>query len=92
LLISPCLTAIPGAVEPRFFLPLQLLIYMLVCFGPAGAAASFVRWSRLQRIALSGSYVAFIALCLWLSSSTRDKIEYPEATRPAVEQTVGVRR
>src|SRR4029453_15870996 len=35
ILVSPCLSAIPGAVEPRFFLPLQLVGYMLVCFGPA---------------------------------------------------------
>jgi hypothetical protein len=69
LLVIPCMTAVTGAVEPRFFLPLQLLIYMLVCFGPAWQT-SLLGGSVGRRVGLAVSYVAFVLVCLTLSSAT----------------------
>lgn len=69
LLVIPCVTAVTGAVEPRFFLPLQLLIYMLVCFGPASRASLF-GGSVGRRVGLAVSYVAFVLVCVTLSSAT----------------------
>jgi hypothetical protein len=79
LLLSASLTAVPGAVEPRFFLPVQLLIYMLVCFAPA-TRASFIGGSVRRRIGLTVSYAAFVLVCLTLSSETLAQIEHPETT------------
>lgn len=76
VLVSPCLTAIPGAIEPRFFLPLQILIYMLVCFGPA-TRASFVEGGLGRRVALAATYAAFLLVCVSLSSATLAQIEHP---------------
>ena len=69
VLVSTCLTAIPGAVEPRFFLPLQLLIYMLVCFAPATHATIF-GGSVARRAGVAVAYVAFVLVCVTLSSAT----------------------
>jgi hypothetical protein len=79
LLIVPCVTAVTGAVEPRFFLPLQLLIYMLVCFGP-GTRASLLGGGMGRRVGLAVSYVAFILVCLTLSSATLAQLENPGPT------------
>jgi hypothetical protein len=79
VLVSPCLTAIPGAVEPRFFLPLQMLIYMLVCFGPNPGAA-FLAGGAGRRVALVASYAAFVVACLTLSSATLAQLEHPGPT------------
>jgi hypothetical protein len=76
VLLSPCLAAIPGAVEPRFFLPLYALAYMLVCFGPE-TRALFHAGSQTRRVALASSYVAFVIVCLTLSAATRAQIEHP---------------
>jgi hypothetical protein len=77
LLLIPCVTAVTGAVEPRFFLPLQALIYMLVCFGPA-TQASLLGGDVGRRVGLAVSYVAFVLVCLTLSSATLAQIEHPE--------------
>jgi len=79
LLVSPCLTALPTAVEPRFFLPLQALVYMLVCFGPGTGRSLFGETSG-RRAGLLVSYVAFLAVCLSLSSATLAQLEHPGPT------------
>ena len=79
MLLIPCVTAVTGAVEPRFFLPLQLLIYMLVCFGPA-TRASLLGGGVGRRVGLAVSYAAFVLVCLTLSSATLAQIEYPGPT------------
>lgn len=79
ILASPCLTAIPGPVEPRFFLPLQLLIYMFACFGP-GTRVFLLGDGSQRRIALGLSYTAFILVCLTLSSETLSHLQYPGPT------------
>ncbi len=85
IFVSPCLSAIPSAAEPRYFLPLHLLVYMLVCFGPA-ARASFVPVSRTRRAALASAYVAFVALCLTASLAARSQIEHPPPAASAEQR------
>jgi len=80
--LSPCLSAVPGGIEPRFFLPAHVLVYMLVCFGPA-ARESFVPVRRTRRAALASIYVAFVALCLTASLEARSQIEHPRPTASA---------
>jgi hypothetical protein len=79
VLVSPILSAIPGAVEPRFFLPLQLLGYMLVCFGPA-TRATVLGGSARRRSALAVTYVLFVVGCVTLSSATLAQLEHPGPT------------
>jgi hypothetical protein len=79
VLLSPCLTAIPGAVEPRFFLPLQLLIYMLVCFAP-GTPVALLGGSVSRRVGVAVAYVAFVLVCVTLSSATLSHLEHPGPT------------
>ncbi len=79
LFVSPCLTAIPGAVEPRFFLPLTVLVYAIVCFGPA-TRASFFAGGAARRAALAASYAGFLVACLTLSSATLAQLEHPGQT------------
>jgi hypothetical protein len=76
ILTSPCLSAIPGVVEPRFFLPVQVLVYLLACFGPS-TVSSFAAGPAARRMTLVASYGAFVAVCLTLSSQTRAQIEFP---------------
>lgn len=84
ILVSPCLSAIPGAVEPRFFLPAHVLVYMLVCFGPAPLKSLFSA-SSTRRAAIASAYVAFVALCLTASLATlaqRDDSPPPTRVQP----------
>jgi len=85
LLIVPTLTAIPGAVEPRFFLPLHLLVLILVCFGP-DTVASFFGGSTVRRLGLAATYVPFVILCVTLSAATDAQIEY------SIDDTAGATR
>ena len=79
VLVSPCLSAIPGTVEPRFFLPLQILIYMLVCFGPA-TRHTLLGGTAARRVAVAVAYGAFVLVCFTLSSATLSHLEYPGPT------------
>jgi hypothetical protein len=79
VLISPCLIAIPGSVEPRYFLPAQMLIYMLVCFGP-DLRGWLLRGGKGRRVGLAVSYAAFILVCVTLSSATQAQLQYPGPT------------
>jgi len=76
LLIVPALTATPGAIEPRFFLTVHLLVLMLVCFGPESTAWFFPAGTG-RRVRLVVAYVAFVIVCVTLSAATRAQIEYP---------------
>jgi hypothetical protein len=77
VLLSACLTAAPSEAESRFFLPLQLFVYMLVCFGPA-TRSSLLAVSTSRRVGLALSYAAFVLVCLTLSSDTFSQIQHPE--------------
>ena len=79
VLLSPCLTAIPSAVEPRFFLPLQLLIYMLVCFA-LGTRVALFGGSVPRRVGVAAACVVFVLVCLTLSSATLGQLEHPGPT------------
>jgi hypothetical protein len=79
VLILPCATAVTGAVEPRFFLPIQVLVYMLVCFGPA-TRLSLLGGGAGRRVGLALSYAAFLGVCLTLSSATLAQLEHPGPT------------
>jgi hypothetical protein len=76
ILAIPCVTAIPGALEPRFFLPLHMLAYMLVCFGPA-TIASLRPGGASRPVAIAGLYVLLLAVWLGLSAATEAQLEYP---------------
>ena len=76
ILVLPSLTAIPGAVEPRFFLPVHLLVYALVCFGPANVT-TFLGGGVRRRVGLAGTYISFVIVCVTLSAATQAQIEYP---------------
>lgn len=90
VLVSPVLSAIPGAVEPRFFLPFQLLVYMLVCFGPA-TRATVVGGTRARRSAMAVGYVVFVVGCLTLSSAALSQLEHPGPTLGAPALCFGAR-
>ena len=77
--VSPCLSAIPGAAEPRFFLPLQLVVYMLVCFGPA-TRATVLGGGPSRRATLAVAYTAFLLGCITLSSATLAQLQHPGRT------------
>jgi hypothetical protein len=75
LLVLPVVSAIPSAVEPRFFLPLHLLILVLACFGPGNLEV--LRGSTLPaRVGLAAAYVAFVLVCVVLSEATQAQIEF----------------
>ena len=75
ILVLPSLTAIAGAPEPRYFLPVQILVYMLVCFGPA-TRMLFLGGSAVRRLSLAAAYLSFLLLCLTLSAATQGQIEH----------------
>jgi hypothetical protein len=89
ILATPTLSAVPGAIEPRFFLPLHALTYMLVCFSPA-LSPPWPRLSSARALALGACYVAFVATCATLSTSTRAHIEaHPAGVEPAFIRSRG---
>jgi hypothetical protein len=79
VLLSPIVTALPSEAESRFFLPLQLTIYMLVCFAPAPWALVSGAGAR-RRVALAGAYIAFVLVCLTLSSATLAELQHSGRT------------
>ncbi|MGH3109604.1 MAG: hypothetical protein ACRDQT_01650 [Gaiellaceae bacterium] len=76
VLVAPAITALPGAMEPRFFLPLHVLAYMLVCFGPR-ARCSVLGRGVLRQIAIVTAYAAFLVLWIVLTEATAAQIEHP---------------
>ena len=77
VLLAACIGVLQVQAEVRYFLPLQLPIYLLVCFGPATRSTLF--GGRERRITVAVAYVAFVLLCLALSSSTTAQLEHPIA-------------
>jgi hypothetical protein len=73
---AACLLAIPIMAEPRYYLPLDLPIYLLVCFAP-GTRAMLFGGSVARRISLAVSYVPFVLVCLALSTATQAELEHP---------------
>jgi hypothetical protein len=76
VLASTCASMVVIQAEPRYWLPLQLLVYMLACFGPA-FRASFLGGAAGYRVGLAVSYVAFVLVCLALSTATQAQLEFP---------------
>jgi hypothetical protein len=66
---AACIPSIPFAMESRYLLPVQFVIYALVAFG-AGTRAAFAELGRGERVALAVCYVGFLLLCITLSTST----------------------
>jgi len=85
--VSPCLSAVPGGVEPRFFLPAHILVYMLVCFGPA-AVHSYRAVGRRARAAIACAYVTVIALALTASVAARSQAEYSRTVLSAASHLI----
>jgi hypothetical protein len=81
LIIPPCacLTMIWIQAEPRYWLPVQLPIYLLVCFGP-GTRVALLGGSVARRAGLAVAYVVFVLGCLTLSSATQAQLEFPGPT------------
>ena len=89
VLLSACVGVIATQAEPRYYLPLTALVYMLVCFGPA-TRESLLGRSMARRIAGAVVYVGFVLGCLSLSSATQDQIEFPESGRAIARDALEV--
>lgn len=79
VLVGACLTILPIQAEPRYWLPLQLPIYMIACFAP-GTRAMLLGGGRARSIGIGVAYVAFLLVCLTLSSATQAQLELPAPT------------
>jgi hypothetical protein len=66
---AACVPAIPFAVESRFFLPIQFVIYALVVFGP-GTREGWRSLGRQGQVSLAIVYPLFLLACITLSAST----------------------
>ena len=67
-LTAPCLVALPGVVETRFFLPVYLIAYGALSYGALGKPKEFVRALLTPRVLVS--YFCFITLAFTLQVST----------------------
>ena len=76
VLCAACLLALPTAMEPRYFLPIQLVVYSLVVFG-TGTRAGWAELGRSGQIGLAVLYPAFLLLCVTLSTSTVALSQFP---------------
>jgi hypothetical protein len=68
LWLLPAATALTSAVEVRFFLPLTLLIYALVCFTPV-IPAGWGTLDRARRCQLAVVYLVFVIACFGMADS-----------------------
>jgi hypothetical protein len=75
LLVSPILVTIAFAAEPRYFLGVHLLAYMVVCFSPALRAV--VAGGVARRLSLGLAYVVVLTTCLSLSAAAQRQLEHP---------------
>jgi hypothetical protein len=76
ILCAAALPAVPFAMEPRYFLPIQLVIYAIVAFSP-GTWRSVAGLGTAERVELGVLYLGFLALCVTLSTSTLALIAFP---------------
>lgn len=83
VLASTCVTMVVIQAEVRYWLPWQLLVYMLVCFGPAFGETVLGK-SRGERVAIASAYVAFVLVCLALSTATQAQFQYPSKVKSQV--------
>ncbi|TGE24808.1 hypothetical protein E5K00_06285 [Hymenobacter aquaticus] len=75
-LLLPCLASLPIAVECRFLLPLQVLLYAVACFGGSQLAWQTMAWPRARIGLLVAGYVLFLTLCFTLSARTRQHLTH----------------
>jgi hypothetical protein len=66
---AACLPAVPFAVESRFFLPVQFVVYALVVFA-SGRREAWGELDRRGQVALAVAYPLFLLLCIALSTGT----------------------
>jgi hypothetical protein len=76
ILLAAAVPAVPFAMEPRYFIPIQLVIYAIVVFG-RGARQALAELGRSDRMGLAVAYAAFLLLCVTLSASTIALIAFP---------------
>src|SRR5262249_17174856 len=81
VLVAACIGVLQVQAEPRYFLPLQLPIYLLACFGPSTGATLLA--GRERRVALAAAYAAFVLVCLAWSSAVQAEVEHPIALKNA---------
>jgi hypothetical protein len=70
------LPAIPFAMEPRYFIPIQLVVYSLAVFSP-GSRRAWAELGRSGQVELGVLYAAFVLVCITLSTSTMALIAIP---------------
>lgn len=74
LILSTVVLAIPTAVEPRFFIPIHMLL--LACFSLfVSNFKDYVRESLNSKVLLI--YIIFIIICFLLNKSTFDVLQIP---------------
>ena len=68
VLLTPCLLAVPTAIEPRFLLPLHLLAYTALAYGwPRHWTARYAR-AHPRRWLLLTAYGLFLTGCFALAA------------------------
>ncbi|TGE20232.1 hypothetical protein [Hymenobacter elongatus] len=75
-LLLPCLASLPIAIECRFLLPLQLVLYAAACFGGAQLQWGHHRWVWPRLAAVVIAYGVFLLLCFTLSARTHAQLTY----------------
>lgn len=78
ILILPALSAIPSAVEVRFFLPVQLVLFGVLCFN-ASLRPGLRSIAPRARIALLVAYSVFIVGAFTLADSTYSQLQNPSS-------------
>ncbi len=73
---AACIPAIPFAVESRYFLPLQLIVYSLVVFSP-GLRRGWAELGPPGRVSLAILYPLFLLACVTLSVTTVSLVGFP---------------
>ena len=76
LLALPSLSAVPGAVEPRFFLPAHIVVLTTVCFATEDLRALTPR-GRRGRVGLTVASIGFVLGCFAVAAETYSNIGVP---------------
>ncbi|SMB93528.1 hypothetical protein SAMN00120144_2653 [Hymenobacter roseosalivarius DSM 11622] len=81
-LFITCLASMPLMIETRYFLPLNLLLYAVACFGwPTEWQWRMVPRKHVVSVALA--YCFFLAICLTLSGNTQASLSLkPKTLQP----------
>lgn len=75
LLLVPLLSVVAIPVDPRYYVSLHLLVYMLACFGPSNAT-SLLGGGRRRLLAIGLSYLVLLVVCLGLASAIEAQLEF----------------